>query len=102
MTLAIAGSPKEQASSERIAWTFDWTDRLDGETISSATATAVQLDTGTPVTATVIFGSVSNTTTTTTVTVISLTARKRYRIDVTAIFSGGSHQTASLELQVPF
>lgn len=100
--LAVAGSPQEQASTERIAWTFDWTERLGGQTISSASATATQIDTGASVTATVISGSVVTTTTTTTVSVISLTAHKRYRIAVTAVFSGGSHQTAELVLEAPF
>ena len=101
-TLAVAGSPKEQASTERIAWSFDWTDRLDAQTISSATAIATQLDTGADVSGTVISGSVVVSSPTTTVTVQNLTARKRYRISVTAVFSGGSHQTAELELMVPF
>lgn len=100
--LAVAGSPKEQAAAESIAWQFDWTDRLNGQTISAATATVYQLDTGANVTSTTVTGSATNTTTTTTVTVHALTAGKRYRLDVAATFSGGSVQVASLELRAPY
>lgn len=100
--LAVAGSPKEQASTESIAWQFDWTDRLAGQTISAASATVTQLDTGTDVSGTTLSGSVSFTSTSTTVTVHALTARKHYRVNVLTTFSGGSQQLASLELLVPY
>lgn len=100
--LHVVESPQEQAAAEIIAWTFDWTIRLDGQTVSSATATITQLDTNADVSSASIQGSVTNTTTTTTVTVKSLTARKVYRLSVVAVFSGGSTQVATLDIECPY
>lgn len=100
--LAVAGSPKQQASAEVIAWVFDFTNRLTGaQTVSSATATMTQLDTGTDVSSTTIVGEPSTASPNVTVTVQNLVARKRYRLSVLAVLSGGSHQIADLELETP-
>lgn len=100
--LAVAGSPKEQASTEVIAWVFDFTDRLvSSQTVSSATATMTQLDTDADVSSTTIAGSPNTASPNVTVTVQSLVARKRYRLSVLAVLSGGSHQIADLELEAP-
>lgn len=100
--LDVLESPREQASGEVVAWVFDFTNRLiSSQTVSSATATMTQLDTGTDVSVTTIVGSPSVSSPNVTVTVQSLTARKRYRLSVLAVLSGGSHQVADLELEAP-
>jgi hypothetical protein len=100
--LHVVESPQEQASQEIIAWAFDWTVRLAGETVSSATATITQLDTNADVSATSIQGAVAVATPVTTVTVKALTARKVYRLSVAAVFSGGSTQVATLDIECPY
>jgi hypothetical protein len=101
--LYVEGSPKLQAAAERVAWSFDWTDKLvGGQTISTATATVTQLDDDSNVSAATLIGGVVVATPLTTITVAHLTATKRYRVDVLATLSGGSLQLASLELRVPY
>lgn len=102
--LTVLESPREQASNEVLAWVFDFTNRLvSAQTVSSATATMTQLDTGTDVSATTITGggNPSVASPNVTVTVRALTARKKYRLTVAAVLSGGSTQDADLELETP-
>ena len=100
--LAVLESPREQASTETIAWVFDWTERLiNSQTVSSATATIVELGTGADVSATAISGAIGVASPNVTVTVTNLVARKRYRVSVLAVLSGGSHQVADLVLEAP-
>lgn len=99
--LQVRESPREQASDEVIAWDFDLTARLDGQSVSSATAKCIQLDTGANVSATCIQGVPTVNSPHVTVVIQALTARKKYRVTLTAVFSGGTTQDADLFLEAP-
>lgn len=99
--LQVLEGPQEQASDETIIWTFDWTDRIGSQSISSATARVVQKDNDLDVSATALQGGVTVASPLTSVTVKSLQARKKYRLTVTAVLSGGMIQDADLLLEAP-
>jgi len=99
--LQVRESPLVQASDEVIAWDFNWHDRLEGQSLVTASAFVVQVNNGVDESATclafapTIFGEIV------TVVVKSLTPTKRYRVTARAQFSGGSIQDADLLLEVP-
>lgn len=102
--LYVDGSPQLQAAAERVAWIFDWSDRLEtgAQTVTVAAATITKLDDDADASTASLVGPVIITSPLTTITVGHLTATKRYRLDVLATLSGGTQQLASLELRVPY
>lgn len=99
--LQVLESPREQGSDEVLAWDFDWTQRLNGQELSSATAHIVQINSGVDETVTCLGAEPSVQGAHVTVVVQSLTVGKRYRVTARATLSGGSIQDADLLLDVP-
>ena len=99
--LQVLESPREQASDEVISWDFDWTQRLDNDSIASATALVMQINSGVDESAACLDGPPQVVGNHVTVVVKSLTVGKRYRVTARATLSGGSTQDADLLLEVP-
>lgn len=99
--LQVLESPREQASDEIIAWTFNWSGRLNGLAIASCVGKITQINNGEDETARclgaqpVINGEFVS------IVVQSLTVGKRYRVTSHCTLSDSTVQDADLILEVP-